>query len=198
MNQPKIAMVILAAGESSRMGGEVKQLLPWKKTTLLGHVIEQGLASNVDKIIIVLGANYHLIRDTISNYDVSVVYNPDWKKGMGTSLAFAIRTITENQQEFDAVLVSLADQPLIDKKHFNSLIYNYIDSDKNICTTKINNNLGVPAVLDKCYFGQLIKLAGDTGARKIISQNMKDVLTVENDKSIDIDDMNTYISLYKN
>ncbi|MBG7631334.1 MAG: NTP transferase domain-containing protein, partial [Bacteroidetes bacterium] len=51
-----IAMLILAAGESKRMNG-IKQLLPWKNTTLLGNAIEQGLNSNVNLVYVVLGAN---------------------------------------------------------------------------------------------------------------------------------------------
>ena len=56
-----IAMVILAAGAATRMQA-IKQLLPWKKTTLLGNAIEQGLQSNVDKVYVVLGANASKIK----------------------------------------------------------------------------------------------------------------------------------------
>ena len=79
-----IVIVILAAGSSSRMG-EPKQLLPYNHTTLLGNAIEQAKKSDAQKIVLVLGANAHLIEEAHKSAEVEFVINPDWENGMGSS-----------------------------------------------------------------------------------------------------------------
>jgi molybdenum cofactor cytidylyltransferase len=192
----KIAMVILAAGESSRMD-TIKQILPWKDTTLLGHVIKQGLASKTDDVYVVLGANAETVLSEIDQSNISIIHNHNWHKGMGTSLARAIHYFDEKFLFYDAVLVALSDQPLIDVEYFNSLLIKYIDSDKDIVATQIKQSAGVPAIFASRYFNELGKLHEDFGARKILNTNPKEVLVLNVDSNIvDIDTMDIYKELY--
>jgi len=68
-----IAILILAAGESKRMG-TVKQLLKWKNTTLLGHTILVSEELNL-KTFAVLGANYERIKNSINHYSIQILHN---------------------------------------------------------------------------------------------------------------------------
>jgi len=95
-----IAMVILAAGAASRMQA-IKQLLPWKKTTLLGNAIEQGLQSNVDKVYVVLGANASKIKKQILNYPIQIIEHKNWQLGIGSSIACAINYFNENNLNYN-------------------------------------------------------------------------------------------------
>ena len=70
----KTAILILAAGKSTRMG-TVKQLLPFKKSTLLNHCINQALQSKTDSVFCVLGAYKELITKEIKHLDITVVFN---------------------------------------------------------------------------------------------------------------------------
>lgn len=192
----KIAMIILAAGESIRMGS-TKQLLPWKDTTLLGHTIEQGLASDVDSVFVVLGANYNTIFETIKRHRITIIENSNWSLGMGSSIACAIEFIKINDIHFDAFLIVLSDQPFIGYKYFNKLINSFINIKKNIVATQINNRVGAPSIFSLDYFKVLSELKNDIGAREIIAANIDDVYIVETeDLKIDIDTEESYKALY--
>jgi len=196
VKQPKIAMVILAAGESKRMR-TIKQVLPWKKTTLLGHIIDEGLNSNIDEVFVVLGANSESILKKIDPTNITIIKNRNWQEGMGTSIACAMHYFTNKSLHFDAALIALSDQPLIDSKHFNMLISNLFDDNINIVATQIKNRIGVPAVFDSKYFDALSKLNKDYGARKILSSSSDDILSINiEERTADIDTMEAYRFLY--
>ena len=191
----KIATLILAAGESKRMNG-VKQLLPWKDSTLLGHAINQSLESITDEVYVVLGANRNDILNAVDTSAVNLVINDDWSLGMGTSIAAVLRFFRANQLDFDGILIRLIDQPLLDVKHYNLLINNYIDS-KKIITSSYESGYGVPVVFDKNYFDELLVLKSDKGAKGIIKKHKKALIVVDSEGgTIDLDDEQTYLKYY--
>lgn len=192
----KIALVILAAGESTRMGS-IKQLLPWKSTTLLGQAIQQGLFSIADSVFVVLGAHYNKIVDTIMDHRITIIENKDWSSGMGSSIACAMKFIERNDIHFDAVLISLSDQPFIEYKYFNKLINSFLKNNKNIAATQTKSRAGVPSIFGLDYFKALSELKNDIGAREIIATNLNDVFIERTgDLNIDIDTENSYKTLY--
>ena len=107
-----IVIVLLAAGKSSRFG-KPKQLLKWKESNLLQYAIETAKGSVASKIEVVLRANYDLILQSINVDSVEVIRNVSWKKGLGSSIAFGVKSMVRNYPEANGVLVMLADQPLI-------------------------------------------------------------------------------------
>ena len=190
--KPTTAMVILAAGASSRMQA-IKQLLPWKNTTLLGNAIAQGLQSNVEEVYVVLGANATQIKQSILNYSVKIIENPNWEKGIGSSIACAITYFKNNNLYYEAVLISLADQPLINADYYNSLIQLFLTNTKPIIASQINNKAGVPAIFSAIYFDELSKLNEDVGAKEILKSSKKDVLTLNASVNlVDVDTLQTY------
>lgn len=191
----KIATLILAAGESKRMNG-IKQLLPWKDSTLLGHAITQSLQSSTDEIYVVLGANRNQILNVVDTRKVNLVINDDWSLGMGTSIAAVIRFFKANQLDFDGILIKLIDQPLLDVKHYNILINKYIDS-KKIIASSYESGCGVPVVFDKKYFDELLVLKSDKGAKGIINEHNNELIIVDSEGgTIDLDDEATYLKYY--
>lgn len=194
--EPKIATVILAAGESKRMHG-VKQLLPWKGSTLLGYTIEQVLESDTDQVYVVLGANKDIILKEIDTSRITVIINDDWALGMGTSIAAAMNYFKTGQLDFDGALMALVDQPLLDVKHYNYLINKYIGT-KYIIATSYGSGRGVPAIFDKSYFDELIVLSSDKGAKNIILKYENKVLAVDaGHRTIDLDTRETYLQYYE-
>lgn len=194
----KIALLILAAGESKRMKA-VKQLLPWGTTTLLGNTIEKGLASNVDEVFVVLGANYEAIKKEIDHFPVEIIKNDDWKLGMGTSIATGVTHIMNLSNDYDAIMIGLADTPLLEISHFNSLIEKTTSSEKNIIATKSVETIGVPAIFSSNYFEALAQLKGDQGAKKIIKLNKENVISIDaGEKYKDIDTPEAYKEIIKN
>ncbi|MEO0528512.1 MAG: nucleotidyltransferase family protein, partial [Bacteroidota bacterium] len=117
-----IAILILAAGGSTRMGNTIKQLLPWKNTTLLGHAISEAKASNALEVMVVLGAHAHRIRKEINEEEVLTAIHVDWESGLGSSLAFGMRQLWNRNTPLEGVLVMLVDQPLINSDYINRMI----------------------------------------------------------------------------
>ena len=192
----KIAILILAAGESKRMNG-IKQLLPWKNTSLLGNAIEQALQSKGDQVYVVLGANANRITPTLTHYNIQTIENKNWKNGLGNSIAAGVQYIKENQHQCDAILITLADQPLIDAAYYNVLIAAYSQKEAKIIASETNNNPSVPAIFDAIYFEQLSQLDQDKGAKEILIAAQKGVHRLPaNANLIDIDTISVYEELY--
>jgi len=191
----KIATIILAAGESKRMDG-IKQLLPWKDSTLLEHAITQSLQSFTSEVYVVLGANTDMILNKVDTSKVNIIINDDWSLGMGTSITAAIRFFRTNQLDFDGILIRLIDQPLLDVKYYNLLINKYINS-KHIIASSYKSGYGVPAVFDKIYFDELLVLKSEKGAKGVINRHKKELIVVDSEgRTFDMDDRQTYLKYY--
>jgi len=192
-----IAILILAAGDSTRMGTP-KQLLKWKNTTLLGHAIETVQKLDTLKLIVVLGANYNLINAKINNYAVEVLVNESWKKGLGSSIAFGVNHLLKSDTKFDAVFIMLVDQPLIDSSYLNKVLDTYeMGKCQIIATSYKGGKQGVPVLFDAVYFEELSQLNDDNGAKEILQKHSKNVSAISADNLVsDIDTLEDYERLY--
>ncbi|MRH99416.1 NTP transferase domain-containing protein [Kriegella sp. EG-1] len=190
-----IAILILAAGESTRMGGP-KQLLPWKETTLLGNSINEARLVLPKNINVVLGGNFDLIKNLSELKHINSIYNSNFKLGQGTSISLGISHILKINSNIKAVLIVLCDQPLITSTYLVHLIYNFNRSNKGIVATKYDDTAGVPAIFGKRYFEELTNLKDDMGAKSIIAKNSSDVISIDaKGKEIDIDTKEDYRNL---
>jgi molybdenum cofactor cytidylyltransferase len=192
----KVAFLILAAGTSSRMKDKVKQLLPWKNTTLLGQAITEAKKITKHDVFVVLGANAALIKPHIKGEKITIFEHEHWNNGLGSSIAFGV-THLSSLNFYDAVFIILADQPLIDAQYLKGMLKEYERDTAIIVATKYPNNNGVPAIFAKEYFDDLVNLTGDTGAKYLI--NTKNVVCIDpKEKSIDIDTWEEYERLRNN
>ena len=190
-----IAVLILAAGTSSRMG-RIKQLLPWRTTTLLGNAIENALGIENSDVFVVLGAHSEKIRERIGKANVVCLDHRDWKKGLGSSIAFGMRHVITAERTRPAVLILLCDQPLIDSVFLNTMVETFEKNKNGIVATAYGNRVGVPAIFDATYFSELRDLGEDKGAKNIIEKYKNDVLILKPDgKEIDLDTLEEYQSL---
>ncbi len=193
-----IAVVILAAGESSRMQ-QTKQLLPWGKSTLLGNAIKEALQSNSEKVYVVLGAKAETIQLQINSTDVIWILNKNWKKGMGSSISSAINYLVHLKTDYEGILIMLCDQPLIDADYINKMISTFKRANKGIIATSYKHRKGVPVLFHKKYFEDLSNLDGNLGAKKVIADNSKDVFDINpNGKEKDLDTLEEYQQALKN
>ena len=190
-----IAILILAAGESTRMG-EPKQLLPWKGTTLLGYAINEAKLVSTENIYVVLGGNYELIKNIEELETVNSIYNPDYKIGQGTSLSCGINYILKKEDVYKAILIMLCDQPLITSEYLKGLITTYYINNKGIVATNYENRAGVPVIFSADYFEELSSIKGDIGAKSILRNNIKELLLINaNGKELDVDTKKEYNEL---
>lgn len=190
-----IAILILAAGASSRMG-RIKQLLPWEDTTLLGNTIKNAKVSNAGMIVVVLGANAESICNAITETDISSVENPAWQSGLGSSIACGTEFLLKRDNKTNGILIMLADQPLIDVDYLNTMMAAFHPEQERIIATAYKSRAGVPALFSKSYFKKLSKLDDDFGAKKIIGDKNENVLILDpGNKAIDIDTKMEYDKL---
>lgn len=195
----RVSVVILAAGQSSRMGG-IKQLLPFNNSTILQTAINSALKSKAEKVYLVLGANYKMIRLKIEEEDVSVIKNSNWEKGLSSSIVSAINYIENSEEHPDAVLIMLADQPKVDSNYIDKLISLYQKQQQAIIASAYGEVNGVPALFPKKYFGILSNLKGDKGAKKLLNESLIEVLSYTPKSAeilIDIDSPEDYQDLIK-
>ena len=187
----KVASLVLAAGASTRMKDEIKQLLPWKKTTLLGHTISEA-RSVLQDCYVVLGAYADKIVDIIPD-EVTIIHNPKWQHGMGGSIAVGVSSILESIPDVDGVLIILGDQPLLDGPFYLELLNRYAEGNHNIVATSYGEKVGVPAIFDKTLFEALTSLHEDFGARHIIQEHLAETLVVNpKGREVDIDTLFEY------
>ena len=186
----KTAILILAAGSSSRMG-KAKQLLPYKHTTLLGWSIEQAQRSKADEVICMLGANVEEIRQSIKSYNIKTIYNQNYKEGLGSSIVNGIKEL----QDKDAVFVILADQPKITSVSLDKFLAQSNENPSKIVVSNYGKKVGVPAIFPKKYFEELKNLQGDKGARDFLNQLSEEIIKINTIDLVDIDTQDDYQNL---
>jgi molybdenum cofactor cytidylyltransferase len=190
----KTAILILAAGESKRMG-QPKQLLPYKDSNLLLEKIKQFQSLDNVVVFVVLGAYFKEIFPLLRELPVKVVMNANWQEGMGSSLSKGIGLI-QKKEMFDRVLITLSDLPLLETSHYEELIEMAINSGKRIIQTEYEKTSGVPVVFDKSLFRSLSKLKNEEGAKPLIKKYKKEVLKLRSKTPFfDVDTSDAYQKL---
>ena len=189
----EIWAIILAAGESKRMGSP-KMLLPFMGITIIENVIANVSCSKVDNIMVVLGADRDSIVKLIRTKAVNYCYNENYKDGMLSSVVCGFRNIPIDHS---AVLVFQGDQPLITPKAINSVIEVYLSSGKGIVIPVYESKRGHPILIDRKYRNEIQKLNPAEGLRSLALKYSDDVLEVNTDVAGILRDFDTYDE-YKN
>ncbi|WP_111669772.1 nucleotidyltransferase family protein [Algoriphagus litoralis] len=182
----KTGIIILAAGESTRLGYP-KQIAKYKDKTLLQLAIDAANGCDVHKRVLVLGANRDEIKKTFPGASIPNIPNPNYQKGMSSSLKIGL----EYMLKFDApdqIIIMLCDQPFVDAKILNKLIATQEKEGKDIVACAYSKTIGVPILFGKAYFQELMELKGDEGAKKIAQAHEEGLVTISFPKGkIDID-----------
>ncbi len=187
----RIECIVLAAGESKRMG-RPKLLLRLGQSTVLEQTVDNLLNSEVNRVIVVLGDRAEEVVKPIANRAVAVAVNPDYRRGMSTSIVAGLSLINDKTR---AVMLALADQPFIDTPTVNRLIDEFRAHNRGIAIPVYQGRRGHPVIFAIEYKEELLRLRGDAGGKLIIEQHPQDVLEVDVDCegiNIDIDTEDGY------
>jgi len=180
----RVAGIILAAGRSSRIG-EIKQLLAFRGTTLLGQVIKNATGSRLDEVIVVLGHEADEIQRELNLEGVRVVLNEAHALGKSASLRAGLSAVSE---DMDAVMFILGDQPLVGPEVMNSLIDGYGRTRAPIVLPTHRGRRGNPVLVDRTLFPRIESLTGDVGARVLFEEVAEATVEIEiEDDSIHFD-----------
>ena len=160
-------VVILAAGGSSRMG-RPKQLLPFRGRTMLRHAAEVAVASGLRPVLVVLGDDADRMGTELDGLPVTPVLNPDWDRGMGTSVRAGVRALLVAAPDADAVVLTLCDLPLVTPDVFARLVETHRGGHP-VAACRYGDAAGVPTLFDRSYFPALQTLADGEGAKRLVA-----------------------------
>ena len=197
-----VAALLLAAGESSRMG-ELKALLPWRGSTLLQHQVSALAEAGALRIVVVLGHQAHRLEPLLKNHpEVYCAHNPDYQKGKTTSVKVGLKALheairdprsrhtSENAQE-EALLVLNVDQPR-SAITIRNLIDNHLASKALITIPTHGGKGGHPTIFSTVLLPELLKISEDTqGLKAVVNRHHAQIQQIELDTSEVLLDLNT-------
>jgi len=174
-----IAIAILAAGSSSRMG-RPKQILPFRGRSLIRHAADVALSAGCGPVIVVLGAYASKVRPKLSTLPVHIVINRAWSVGLGASIATAVRCAESLSPPIDALLLMLCDQVHLTPAVLKKLIraWRGRTGANGVAACRYAGTIGTPAIFPRRLFKDLLKLPRAHGAKSILQSHAADLITI--------------------
>jgi molybdenum cofactor cytidylyltransferase len=180
-----IEAIILAAGESARMGFP-KPLLRIDNETFIGHLVKI-IEPLVSRVIVVIGAHKERVRPAIPSRDnVTVIVNDNFARGQLSSIKVGLRAVLS---ETDAVMIHLADHPMILPATIERLVRAYTEGNSPILITRYRGRRGHPVIFGQEVFEELLRTPEDVGARAVVNADPARVAY------IDVDDPGVCVDL---
>ncbi len=169
--------VVLAAGQSRRMGGVNKLLAHLEARPLVRHVVEAAQSSRVTGITVVSGHEAEAVIRALDGLEVDYCYNPEFAGGMSSSLRCGIEAVPP---ECEGVIILLGDMPRITGAMINRMLEEFERAPRGaIILASDCGRRGNPVLWPAVYFDALKQVSGDVGGRHLIDQNVEKVIEVE-------------------
>ncbi|MYF87892.1 MAG: NTP transferase domain-containing protein [Rhodospirillaceae bacterium] len=193
--EPVVDAILLAAGQSTRMGARNKLLEPVGGEPMIRRVAAAVRSAAIRRLIVVTGHEAGRVRDALSGLDCAFADNPDYPSGMGSSVAAGARAVFETPDPPDAAIVCLGDMPDIAPAMLDALIDNYDpQAGRTIVAAASGGQRGHPVLWDRRFADDLASLGGDTGGRDILQEHAGQVVTVEMDDDAVLRDLDTPVA----
>ncbi len=171
-----LAGVVLAAGESRRMG-RPKQLLPFGERTILERVVDTLLTVGVGEVVVVLGHLVDPVRAVLGDRPVRVVINASYRQGMLSSVKCGVRAIGAG---YDAVLFALGDQPHIEYTVVSEVIQAYRTGHAGIVIPRYGAKKGHPIIINlQKYREAIVNLPEEVGLNILMQEHADDVRLID-------------------
>ena len=174
---PRIAAVILAAGQSRRMGKTNKLLAEVDGIPMVARVAQALAASHAGPLVAVVGFEAERVRNSLAGQDVTFVHNPDFADGLSTSLHHGLEALPT---DIDGAVICLGDMPRVTADEVNRLIAAFNPAEgRAICVPTHRGKRGNPILWGRRFFAEMGILRGDVGARHLIGEHADEVAEVE-------------------
>lgn len=185
---PNVAAIVLAAGQSRRMGATNKLTAPVDGKPMVAHMVDAALASRASTVVVVTGHQADAVRLALDGRPVRVIHNPDFAGGLSTSLKAGIAALPEDT---DAAIICLGDMPLVTAADLDRLVGAFDPTEgRSIVVPTWNGKRGNPVLWDRRFFAAMGELSGDVGAKHLIGENGELVAEVAMDRGgvlVDVD-----------
>ena len=184
--------LILAAGASRRFGGP-KILAQWQGQSFLDLALDKAKNLTGSKTLVVSGAWHEKMNPWMETENIN--FNPQWQEGMGSSIAFGVKKILENDSQAQSITLLTIDQPLMSEKHLLELRKASLHSGR-VALTGHGDNFGPPACLPASFFSLAQNLRGEKGLKSVLHAD--DYLILGSSKSgIDFDQPDELQKFYR-
>jgi molybdenum cofactor cytidylyltransferase len=185
-----ISAILLAAGESRRMGGDFKPLMKWGTRTVIGACIDNLKRSRVDEIIVVLGFRESEIRARLAGAGVQFAINREYAKGMLSSLKTGLPLVSPR---CEGVLIALVDQPMVGPEAINPLVISFGDYEKRISIPTYEGKHGHPIVISRDFEEEIMKLddADPEGLKALINAHRHEIQEVPVESAAILEDIDS-------
>ncbi len=174
---PRIAALVLAAGQSRRMGRNNKLLAEIDGVAMVRRSAENILASKASPVIAVTGHEKTRTEAALDGLDIEFAHNPDYAEGLSTSMKAGIGALNE---DVDGILVCLGDMPRVTPETVDKLIAAFDPLEgRAICVPTWRGKRGNPVLWSSRFFDEMMQVSGDVGARHLIGTHADLVVEVE-------------------
>lgn len=181
----KIAVIMLAAGSSSRFGSN-KLLYGIQGQPMYAHTLEMLAGLEETELTVVTRQEYRQIAEAAEKAGARVLYNPKPEEGIASSLKIGLKA----NLQADACLFAVSDQPWMKRDTVEQLIRLYRSSGKGMACVSFQGKTGNPCIFSGKYYEELLALDGDKGGKRVMDAHREDAafLSVENEQELtDID-----------
>jgi molybdenum cofactor cytidylyltransferase len=182
-----VAAIVLAAGESSRMG-RPKPLLPLNDSTFLGHLLDEIRGSRISQTLIVLGHHPEVVLEAMPEIAPIAIVNEEYQLGQLSSLHAGLRQVGDQP---DAVLMCLADHPFVTREVIDGLILAHERTHRPIVVPTYGGGRGHPTLFARALFGELLAAPLDQGARVVVRAHADEVLELPTEEAGVLADVDT-------
>jgi molybdenum cofactor cytidylyltransferase len=185
-SEQHIAAVVLAAGESRRMGDANKLTMPVDGIPMVARVVDALQQSRAGRVIVVTGHEPERIREALSGRNVELVHNPDYAEGIGTSVRTGVGALDD---DVDGALVALGDMPWVSTEVIDRLVDAFTsDGELSIFIPMFGRKRGNPVLWGSQHFPELLALAGDVGGKALFHRHAAAICYVDVESaSVNID-----------
>ena len=183
-----ISAIILAAGQSKRMG-QPKMLLPWGKSTVIEHVIHTFLNAGIEDLMVVTGAAREEVERAISPYPVQSVHNPEYAAAeMLSSIQCALRVMPRQAQ---ATLIGLGDQPQVQENSVQLICEEYQVSQSWLIVPSFQMRRGHPWLVARTLWNEILALKPPESPRDFLTRHANDIHYVNMETQSILADLDT-------
>jgi molybdenum cofactor cytidylyltransferase len=186
---PRVAALVLAAGQSRRMGPVNKLLAEVDGRPMVAHAVDAALASKAQPVVVVTGHEPERVRAALAGRNVTFAHNALYAEGLSGSLRAGLDALPA---DIDGVVICLGDMPSVAASHIDRLIAAFDPAGgRTICVPTFNGKRGNPVLWARRYFAEMREVAGDVGARHLIGAHADEISEVAMADTSVLEDLDT-------
>jgi molybdenum cofactor cytidylyltransferase len=183
-----ISALILAAGESKRMG-QPKMLLPWGELTVIEHVVGTFLQAGIEDILVVTGGASERVKRAIERLPVRILFNRNYATGeMLSSLQAGLREMPEGTQ---ATLIGLGDQPQVQEESVRAICDRYWQTQNGLVVPSFRMKRGHPWLVRRPLWEEILALKPPESPRDFLNNHASEILYLNMDTPTVLADLDT-------